>query len=137
MQLNLTTTGPRNIIAATHGRGAWVIAALANTGPGFTLSANPASDSLSAGQSASYTLSVTPYNGFTGNVSLTCSGAPAGAACSINPSTVSISSSAAAQATVSVTTTAASAGPLMPSTPGAPLSINLPALLSLIGLGCL
>jgi hypothetical protein len=41
-------------------------------------------------------------------VTLTCSGAPAGAACSISPATVTLSGTTAATATITVTTKAAS-----------------------------
>ncbi|MDI3253849.1 MAG: protease pro-enzyme activation domain-containing protein [Bacillota bacterium] len=66
----------------------------------------------SPGQSGSGTITITPANGFTGNVALSCSltSSPSGAtdlpSCSIN-SPVVISSSAAGTATLTVTTTAA------------------------------
>jgi hypothetical protein len=61
-----------------------------------------------AGGTATYSLSLAGSGGFTGNVALTCSVAPAGPACSVSPSSVMVSGSAAATATVSVTTTARS-----------------------------
>jgi len=63
---------------------------------------------VAPGQTATYTLSLAPSGGFGGSVTLTCSGAPAMAACSISPATVTLSGTTAATATVTVTTTAAS-----------------------------
>ncbi len=47
----------------------------------FTLSAGPASQTVSAGKGTSYTATVAPINGFTGTVNLSVSGLPSGAAC--------------------------------------------------------
>jgi Beta-propeller repeat/Cep192 domain 4 len=74
----------------------------------FTLAASPASDSVQAGQTAKYTLTVTPLNGFDMPVSLACSGVPKGATCSFSSSTVQEPASGSAQATLSVHTTARS-----------------------------
>ena len=53
--------------------------------PDFTLSASPSSQSLAAGLTASYTVTVAAAGGFTSPVSLSCSGLPAGASCSFSP----------------------------------------------------
>jgi hypothetical protein len=63
---------------------------------------------VTPGQTATYTLSLAASSGFSPMVTLTCSGAPAGAACSISQATVSLSGTTAATATVTVTTKAAS-----------------------------
>lgn len=47
--------------------------------PGFTLSALPASATVTAGGTASYTVSSTPTGGFAGSINLSASGLPAGA----------------------------------------------------------
>lgn len=52
----------------------------------------PASMSVTKGQSASIAVSLTPLNGFSGNVTLSCSGAPYGSVCAINNNSVSLSS---------------------------------------------
>lgn len=57
--------------------------------PGFTLSGVPGAVTLSAGATGTYSLTITPQNGFNGIVSFACSGLPAGASCAFNPSTVS------------------------------------------------
>ncbi len=113
LQLNFTQAGANYVIAATHGRGAWIIPAL-NTPAAFTLTATPASATVNAGQTASYVLSITPTGGFTGTVNLSCSGAPSKATCSVSPASVSINNASAVQATVSVATTAPTALPIAP-----------------------
>ena len=54
----------------------------------FTLAASPSSASISSGQSAQFTLTVTPQNGFTQSVAFSCSGLPSGDTCSFSPATV-------------------------------------------------
>jgi hypothetical protein len=72
----------------------------------FSLSAWPSSATMAAGERATYALGLTPSNGFSGSVSLACSGAPQAATCSISPAAVTLSGATAAAATVTVTTTA-------------------------------
>jgi pimeloyl-ACP methyl ester carboxylesterase len=79
-----------------------------NPASAFSLSISPGSDSVTAGQSASYTLSVTPVGGFNQQVSLTCTGAPSEATCSVSPASVTLNGTDTAKPTVTVTTTAAS-----------------------------
>ena len=67
-------------------------------------SGDPSSATVVAGQNASYTLSI-GGSGIGGSASLTCSGAPKGANCSV-PSSQSFSSNAPTTFNVSVTTTA-------------------------------
>lgn len=54
----------------------------------FSLSATPASRSISPGQTASFTITVASNSGFNQPVALTCSGLPAGASCNFSPSTI-------------------------------------------------
>ncbi len=112
LQLAFSKVGPELVIAATHGRGAWTIPAL--PAPNYSLSAATTSATVSPGSSATYSLSITPSNGFSGTVKLTCTGAPAEATCTPNPASVTISGSAAASSTITVTTTAASGLPAAP-----------------------
>jgi hypothetical protein len=74
----------------------------------FALTASPGSATVYSGQSAVYTVSVSPSNSFNQAVSLTCSGAPVEATCSVSPSTVPLDGSATAKATITVATTARS-----------------------------
>jgi hypothetical protein len=85
--------------------------------PSYTLSASPASMSMVQGSAGTSTISITPANGFTGNVALSAAGLPSGvtAAFSPNPatssSTLTLTASAAAAletATVTITGTSGS-----------------------------
>jgi hypothetical protein len=59
---------------------------LSGTGIDFSLSASPSSVTVSAGQTAHYTVTVIPLGGSFGSaVSLSCSGLPTLSACSFNP----------------------------------------------------
>jgi hypothetical protein len=73
--------------------------------PDFSLSATPGSLTINAGQSAAYSLAVNSSNGFNQPITLACSGAPAGATCSLSPNPVN-PNGASATVQVTVTTTA-------------------------------
>ena len=79
-------------------------------------SAGNTSATVSAGQTAQYALQITPGPGFTGSISLTCSGAPVGAVCTIAPGTIVVTNSNVVPISVSVTTSgSATALPLIGS----------------------
>src|SRR5712692_3289886 len=61
--------------------------------PDFSVTATPSSRTVAPGTGTSYNVSVTPSNGFTGNVTLTVTGLPSGATASFNPSSVTGSGS--------------------------------------------
>ncbi len=117
--------------------GNWVMQAAAfkaagTVVPGFTISAAPAGQSITAGNSATYTVTVTPTGGFTGAVVLSCTalGLPTGAICGFTPpsvtpagssvtSSLSVSTTAAtpaASSTITVTGTFAATVPVVHST---------------------
>jgi len=84
-------------------------AVLTGTGQDFSVSSNPASATITAGQSTTFTLSVAPVGGFNQAVNLSCSVATAvsqAPACSVSPTSLTPSGSAVATATMTVTTTA-------------------------------
>jgi len=84
---------------------------LSGTGTDFTLSADPTSRTVTAGQSASYTLSVTPAGGFNQSVALSCAWVgtqPRGTSCTVSPTSVALDGTTPQNATVTVTTTARS-----------------------------
>ena len=54
----------------------------------FAVSLSPASGSVSAGNSVTTVVGITPDNGFSQTVSFSCSGLPSGASCSFSPTTV-------------------------------------------------
>jgi len=72
---------------------------------GFTLSPAPISQSVNPGSSTSYTVSTSAVGGFTGSISFTASGLPAGASASFNPTSVAVGKST----TMTITTTTSAA----------------------------
>src|SRR5882672_4449089 len=71
-----------------------------STAPDFTLSATPPSQTVVQGNSTSYTVTVGAVNGFTGTVTFSASGLPAGANATFSPPTITTSGSS----TMTVTT---------------------------------
>lgn len=61
----------------------------ASVQPDFSLSANPATQTVVAGMSTTYTAQVTPNSGVAATVTMSVSGLPAGSTASFNPSAVS------------------------------------------------
>jgi hypothetical protein len=86
--------------------------------PDFTVSTSPASQTVSVGGSTTYAVAVTAVNGFTGTVSLSISGLPAGTTGKFNPasitgsgsSTLTVSTPATTPAAVSTVTITGSSG---------------------------
>jgi hypothetical protein len=76
-------------------------AALAQNVEDFSVSDSPASLTISRGHSGTSTLTVKPVLAYGGNVSLSCSGAPANTTCTLSPTQVSLSGSSA-NATVTI-----------------------------------
>jgi len=77
-----------------------------SVGTGSSLSA-----SVTAGQTANYSLTLVGANGFSGTINLTCSGAPAAAICSVSPNAPTVNGTSAVPVTVSVSTRGTSAAP--------------------------
>ena len=77
--------------------------------PDFSLATTSSSASVSPGGSATFTLNVTPVNGFTAAVSFSCSGLPSEASCSFSPTSVTPSGTAAITTTMTITTMASTA----------------------------
>src|SRR5207253_10935970 len=73
--------------------------------PDFSLSASPASRTVAQGGGTSFTATVTAGTGFSGIVSLSVNGLPAGASASFNPASISTSGSS----TLSVSTSSSTA----------------------------
>ncbi len=82
---------------------------VAGSTPTFGFTSASSAMTIKAGAAATVGLSVAPVNGFSGTVTLTCSGLPIGATCNFSPSQYVVSPSAASLGTVTITTTAASA----------------------------
>ncbi len=85
-------------------------ASLTGTGSSFAFSASSGGTSLTVakGQTATYMLQAAPVNGFTGTLTLTCSGAPPLAVCTVPP-TLTVGATAA---TFTATVTTAATGAL-------------------------
>jgi hypothetical protein len=94
------------------------------SGPDFSITASPASQTVTAGAGTSYTATVAASGGFTGAVSFSVSGLPSGATASFNPtsvtgsgsSTMSVSTSASTPAGTYTLTIAGTSGALSHST---------------------
>jgi hypothetical protein len=98
--------------------------------PDFAVSFTPASATITAGQSATFSMTVSAAGGFNQSVALSCTGAPSGSACTISPSSINPNgSTATAQVTVSSTARSASLPTVSPRWP-----IVLIVLLLLAGL---
>ena len=79
----------------------------------FTISvAPPATSTINAGLSATYSITVAPILGFNQPVSLSCGGLPPASTCAITPNPVALDGTNPATATVAVQTIARSAVPL-------------------------
>lgn len=74
----------------------------------FALTTSPASATVTAGQSATYTVTVTPQNNFVQTVTFACPGLAASLQCTFAPATVT-PAGAAVNSTLTVSTTTASA----------------------------
>jgi Bacterial Ig-like domain (group 3)/FG-GAP-like repeat len=89
--------------------------------PGFAISVSPPSATVTAGQSATFTIAVTPSGGFSSAVGLSCGALPSLAACSFATATVTPANGQPAQIKLTITTAAASTAKLgygSPSLPG-------------------
>ena len=93
----LTVTDNNNAVA-----GSTQTVSLSGTGTDFSISATPASQTISPGHSATYTLTLAPISAFSGTVSLGCGGGPPHSTCSVSPASVNLGGSGSAKATVTV-----------------------------------
>lgn len=88
----------------------------------FSFQASVSKLSVTTGQSGSVTLDLAGMNGFSGPITLSCSGLPTGDSCTFTPSTVSLSGTTTASVTASISTAAATSGPNPYSAAKHPLS---------------
>jgi hypothetical protein len=112
-----TYQGDANNLASTSSPVTIVIAA-----PDFTVAATPTSGSVTPGQSATFTFTVTPEGGYAGTVKFSCGTLPSLATCSFSPASVTPSGGSPVSSTLTVTTVAATAmlGPVRPFGPSRP-----------------
>ncbi|MGB2605936.1 MAG: FG-GAP-like repeat-containing protein [Candidatus Sulfotelmatobacter sp.] len=135
-----TQAGTRTgTLTVTTNPAAPLTATLTGMGQDFSLASSSPSATVTPGQTATYTVKVSPLGGFNQTVSLSCSGAPAQSTCSLSSDSVTLNGSAPASVTVTVATagnSAALAPPsAFPNSPGALLLcmtlFGLPGLLVL------
>jgi hypothetical protein len=137
-----TTTGTRtgSVSITDTAAGSPQTVSLTGTGTDFSLAAAagancPAggncttSSIISAGQTATYDLQISPVSGFSGTVALTCSGAPTPSTCAVSPTSAPPNGSSSYAFTVTVNNTAnALTLPLLepPSVPQLPIRFGIP-----------
>ena len=88
--------GPRSasLSVSDNAAGSPQAVPLSGSGPDFGIGAGGTSLTIAAGQTATYTLSLQPFGGFSQPVALSCSGAPLNSRCTLPTSVVSDGSSA-------------------------------------------
>jgi hypothetical protein len=86
-----TAGGPFTVTAASGGVSGTASVTVTSVPSDFSLSVSPASRQVRQGNAASYTVTITPSNGFSGSVTLSVSGQPSGATATFtsNPATTS------------------------------------------------
>jgi uncharacterized protein (TIGR03118 family) len=97
-----------------HGLFAAITANAAPTPPtaDFNISASPATLTIAAGQTASFTVNLNGLNGFNSAVNLSCSGLPANSSCSFSPASVTPPSGGTVMSTLKISS---SSSPYMPA----------------------
>jgi hypothetical protein len=70
----------------------------------FTITASPAAQTIPSGHQGMFQITLTAIGGLTGNVNLTCSGAPANSTCTVSPSVINLGGSGSISTTVALNT---------------------------------
>jgi len=113
---------------------------ITGSGGDFSVTASPTQVTIAAGSAASFSFNVTPANGYTQVVALTCTGNPLPAAttCVASPTSLTMNGTTAATATFTVTTTVRPAlVPPVPSLPAGPWTWMALFALALAGAGAM
>jgi hypothetical protein len=74
--------------------------------PDFSITPNPSSVAVVAGQSTTLNLTVSSISGFAQAISLSCGGVPTASTCAVSPSSVALTANGTATATVTISTVA-------------------------------
>jgi VCBS repeat protein/HYDIN/CFA65/VesB family protein/ASPM-SPD-2-Hydin domain-containing protein len=132
-----TATGNRvaSVTVTDNANGSPQSVSLTGTGTDYSLAAAtgancPAngncstSATISAGQTATYDLQVTPVSGFNGTVSFTCSGAPSPSTCAVSPTSAPPNGSSSYAFVVTINNTV---NALMPTSPVFPRTPWMPS----------
>ena len=96
---NITVVNGTLTITTTGGGGG-------SSGGSFTLAATPPEQEIDRQGTLNYVVTLTSTAGFTGPVSLACSGLPEGATCAFAPASVTLASGATGTSTMTITATA-------------------------------
>jgi hypothetical protein len=81
--LLLDVSGTRHLRASTYGRGIWDVQ-MASVAFFSFQAPTGASQTIAAGQTATYNLTISSNNTFSGTVTFACAGAPGGSTCTVN-----------------------------------------------------
>ena len=92
-----TAGGPFTVTAASGGVSGTASVTVTSVPSDFSLSVSPASQQVRQGNTASYTVTIAPSNGFSGSVTLSVSGLPFGATAGFTPNPATTSSTLSVQ----------------------------------------
>jgi VCBS repeat protein/Big-like domain-containing protein len=98
----------------------------------FNIAASPSSATIKAGQTATFTITISPVNGMNSPVTFACSGLPAASSCTFSPATVTPNGSPASTTLTISTTAAGSAVPFAGLRPWTFVSWSLATVLGLL-----
>jgi FG-GAP-like repeat/Bacterial Ig-like domain (group 3) len=113
------TQGTYNVVAQYEGDAALLPArasskiVVGNPGGDFSLSTQPSSVTLAAGQTATFTITISPSAGFNSATTFSCAGLPAASSCSFSPASITPNGTPVST-TLTITTTARSAASSTP-----------------------
>jgi len=119
LQAGATTTVAMTVTPTTAGSGS-ILATVSNandtntsntetasfTATAFSMSITPSSQTVVAGNTAQYSVLVSPTSTFGANVSLSCASLPSGASCGFSPATLTFTGPGLQSAVLNLTTTA-------------------------------
>jgi hypothetical protein len=109
-QVTLSGTGNQTVTVQYSGDATYNSAtsppSTVNVTPPFNFSATTTSATIAAGATATYNITLNAVGGFTGSVSLACSGAPVGSSCTVSPNPAVLGTSDPLTVTVSNTANA-------------------------------
>jgi hypothetical protein len=101
-----------------HARTSLAVSEVVTATPDFALGTQNPTVTVTAGNSATYTFSITPSGGYTGVVTFSCPATlPSKVGCSFNPASLTPSSGTYPSTTLTLTTTAAVAAMALPARP--------------------
>jgi hypothetical protein len=111
-----TSTGNQtaSVTITDNATGSPQVVSLSGVGTDFSMSiasGGSTSATATAGQPATYNLQMSPAGGFSGTISLTCTGAPAQATCTPSPAILNLGGSSPTPFAVNIITTARSTAP--------------------------